>query len=69
MSALSGILYDAWKQQLERQLVTRYRDNVRNHGNDDPVFQIDATSRNANDNDGFGIMGTTGADRDATLIL
>ena len=61
MSALSGILYDAWKQQLERQLVTRYRDSVRNRGNDDPVFQIDAISRNSNDNDGFGIMGTTGA--------
>jgi hypothetical protein len=69
MSALSGSLFDAWKQQLERQLVTRYRDSVRNRGDDDPAFQIDAISRNTNDNDAFGIMGTIGRDRDATLML
>jgi hypothetical protein len=69
MSALSGSLFDAWKEQLERQLVTRYRDSVRNRGDNDPVFRIDAISRNTNDNDGFGIMGTTGRDRNATLML
>lgn len=66
MSALTEEPYYQWKIQLEQQLVEKFRHSVRNEGNQDPVFNIDAIPKKTAEN-GFGIAGVTGNDLVATL--
>jgi hypothetical protein len=66
MTALVGELYNQWKSHLEQQMVSRFRDSVRNQDNLDPVFRIDDIPKRT-DQGGFGIAAASGPDLDATL--
>lgn len=63
LTALLGEEYNQWKNHLEQELVSRFRDSVRNQNDLDPVFPIDDIP----DQGGFGIASVHGPDLYATL--
>jgi len=66
LTLLTGEAYNQWQRHLEKELVIRLRDSVKNKGDLDPVFNIDDIPKRK-DHGGFGIADVHGPDLDATL--
>lgn len=58
--------YISWVRMLEEGLRIKYRDNVRNHDERDPVFGIDSIPVRTSE-DGFGIQAVRDKELDRNL--